>query len=215
MRMYHGTDSSALLGVLSYGAMTNSKISGVRNPFSADHGDNFYPDAVYLTKDYEVAIHYTGLDFHFMLDYLPVVLEVEVDTSTKNIFADEDAFTGWIKDDDEWHQFMMKCYKKGLLDKYDISFDGSKYNFPNPNDIYCNMDVNVMKEYPVEKCLETFGCIAYDGEIPIAHIKSMTIYLDVDHQQTTSIITKEEFEKVKQNLLKQYTNSKKRDIINI
>lgn len=215
MRMYHGTDSAALLGILSYKAMTNSKISGVRNPFSADNGDNFHPDAVYLTKDYDNAIHYTGLDYHFMVDYLPVVLEVEVDTRAKNILADEDVFTGLIKVDDEWYQFMMKCYEKGLLDKYDISFDGSKYNFPDPHDIYNNMDVDIVKEYPAEKCLEIFGCIAHDGEIPITHIKSMTIYLDVDHHQTTSIITKEEFEKVKRNLLKQYTNSKNHDIINI
>lgn len=208
MKMYHGTDSAALLGILSYGALTHSKISGVRNPFSADHGDNFYPEAVYLTRDYEIASHYTGVDFHFAVDCLPVILEVEVDLNKDKMFADEDAFTGWIKEDDEWYKFMMKCYEKGLLDNYDIMLNGNEYDFPTPSDIYIQKDIKVMKEYPIERCLELFDCIAYNDELPISQIKSMTIYLDVNHQQTTSIITIEEFEKVKQGLLNKYNNQK-------
>ncbi|AEO93855.1 gp610 [Bacillus phage G] len=204
MSFFHGTDLSSLVGIISRGVLTNSSVSGQKNPISENFGDNVFQNCVYLASSYDVAKTYANIDDEFnesFIDYLPVVLEIEVDFNNANVFIDEDAFDGWIPNDEEWYNFMLMCNEKGLLTNYSVSTEDNKYIFPSPNDIYKNKDLEIMKLYPIEKGLQQFGNIAVEDDIPISQIKNMTIYLDESRKLSSSTITLDEIEKLKNELL--------------
>lgn len=197
MKLYHGTNSEAVLNILETGSiLSRDSHNGEKGTVSYDK--IMFPNAIYLANNYKQAANYAdmfgeGLGYNEDFNLHSVVLEIEVNLNDENTNADEDVFKENMIPNDEWYQFMLLCYNKGLLDTFNITKQNDKYNFPKPSEVAI---AEIISKYPYEKSLQYYGSIAYMDNIPVDQIKTMHIYLDSETKISTSNITIEELNKI-------------------
>lgn len=193
--MYHGTRSENVKEILKSGYILPSNESG----FYRTEGHTVIYDNVYLTKEYSVAVEYSGL-YYCGVDYeygddgwatdqkdYPCVIHVNIDNENTNLIADEDYINYTIERNNEYQLLKDAIDYAGFTeDEYDeFRYDPNKEEsiwFEYVYEYDKERALKILKYIGVQKSFDDCGSLGYTGKIPLSQIEQIDI-LDEDENK--------------------------------
>lgn len=123
IKLYHGTSSSRLKGILKYGLMPHSKTKDQNRQWQTS-GAIYDNNAIYLADTIERALYYSTNAFKNNPGDIPIVLEVELEVDNKLLRADDDWLSEHFGEDSSKYGKHIYEWEKSLREKSQVSYIG-------------------------------------------------------------------------------------------